>query len=192
VTAPLFTDEGPPYYAAAYAHNRPFAKPPPYRTPLGPDRERQFRAWVAAKHVRFDPDEDPSDYDMRGFWLSGAAAGREPSGAVGYPDTYKTPYDTTFSRESEYATPNCPFVWQGNDLVDMRSGQLIFRRSTTHESGYGTRWHVEVRHPDGTTGNWPLRLVSGGTTESHWEGVHQLGAGDQVYVVSHGGTVHRN
>jgi hypothetical protein len=127
---PLFSDEGPAYYAAAYQHNRPFARPSTtgYQTRLTPGEEQAFRAWLHQNRVPFDPDAGVVDYDMRGFWKSGRPIGREPDGSMGFEDTFKTPYDTTFSNESMYAMPGTPFVWHGNNLVDLRNGQLIFRR----------------------------------------------------------------
>lgn len=126
MTQPLFSDEGPQYYAAAYGHNQPFARPGPYQTRLSPAEEQAFRVWVRSNAVPFDPDAQIADYDMRGFWKD---TGGKWSGGH-FPDTYKTPYDTTFSRESKYATPNCPFVWQGDNLVDTRNNQLIFGTPT--------------------------------------------------------------
>lgn len=122
MTSPLFSGEGPQYYSDAYRHNRPFATAGPYQTALDPNRERAFRGWVQANQVPFDPNAPVVDYDMRGFWQDTGGAWKGGH----FPDTYKTPFDTTFSKESKYATPNCPFVWQGDNLVDLRNGQLIF------------------------------------------------------------------
>lgn len=124
MTTPLFTDEGPEYYDAAYRHNVPFSRPGPYVTSLDGNQEKAFRDWVASKQVPYDPNEQVSDYDMRGFWRD--TGGSNWRKGQHFPDTYKTPYDTTFSRESRWATPDCPFVWQGDNLIDMRNGQLIF------------------------------------------------------------------
>ena len=123
---PLFTQEGPPLYAKAYAHNAPFAKPGPYQTKLPPQQEQQFRQWVAANKIPFDPNAKTVDYDMRGFWLSHQAGGQGRAANGHFPDTFKTPYDTTFSGESNYAKPGTPFVWKGNTLVDTRNGQIVF------------------------------------------------------------------
>lgn len=124
---PLFTQEGPQFYADAYAHNKPFAVDGPYVTVLAPAIEAAFRKWVTEHGVPVDPDESPSDYDMRGFYLS-MNNGKYPNWHGGhFPDEFKTPYDTSFSKESKYATPNCPFVWRGNILVDSRNNQIIFK-----------------------------------------------------------------
>jgi hypothetical protein len=190
MTKPLFNDEGPSYYAAAYKHNAPFAKPGPYQTPLSPTQEAAFRHWLAQNKVQFDPNATLTDYDMRGFWLSGMRSGREPGGQVGYPDTYKTPYDTTFSGESKYATPNCPFKWVGDNLIDQRNGQLIFSRSGgVSQSGYGTRWHAEVKYENGSVGQLPLRMISDGHGETHWETAFPIGPRDEVRIVSHSGSI---
>lgn len=121
--APVFTQEGPNLYAQAYARNKQYAKPGPYNTPLGP-LESHFRAWVAQNKVPFDPNAKVSDYDMRGYWLANRNAAHAPG--QHFPDTFKTPYDTTFSAESRYALPNTPFVWQGNQLVNRETGRVIF------------------------------------------------------------------
>jgi hypothetical protein len=132
---PVFTEEGPQFYQRAFARNRQFAKPGPYQTALSPMQEAAFRLWVAKNNIPFDTGARTVDYDMRGYWLANAGrapTAREPNGEIGFTDTFKTPYDTTFSAESKYATPNNPFRWGGpggNSLLDTRSGQTIFRRS---------------------------------------------------------------
>ncbi len=136
---PLFTDEGPQLYGAAYAHNAPFAKPGPYQTKLSPQDEAAFRHWVVTRGVPTDPNAATSDYDMRGFWKANPLASILPTPLTNpalasaawkpgqhFPDTFKTPYDTSFSGESRYAKAGTPFVWQGNNLVDTRTGQVIF------------------------------------------------------------------
>lgn len=184
MTGALFTDEGPQYYDAAYQHNSPFARPGPYRTFLDPNQEKAFRSWVKSGQVPFDPDEAVSDYDMRGFWRD--TGGSNWHKGQHFPDTYKTPFDTTFSRESRYATPDCPFVWQGDNLIDIRNGQLIFGSGAT-ESGYGTEWHMEIRHADGSISNVPLKqsAMQGGPNETHWDADIELMPGDDVRVVTH-------
>lgn len=122
---PVFSQEGPQFYAKAYARNKQFAKPGPYQTVLDPTQEKQFEAWVQQNNVPFDTKAKTVDYDMRGYWL--ATGGKTWSGGTAhFPDTYKTPYDTTFSNQSKYATANNPFVWKGNDLIDNRDGSLVF------------------------------------------------------------------
>lgn len=124
LAAPLFSHEGPDLYGAALAHNAPFAQPGPYQTKLAPADETRFRAWVQQNKVPFDPAAPVVDYDMRGYWK--ATGGKAYSGGH-FPDTFKTPYDTTFSNESHFAIPHTPFVWKGNQLVDSRDGRVIFR-----------------------------------------------------------------
>jgi hypothetical protein len=167
MTNPLFSDEGPEYYQRAYEHNRQFALPSAtnYQTVLTPGMETQFRDWVEHNHILFDPSAPIVDYDMRGYWqalMSGQAEppGVEPGGQTGFPDTYKTPYDTTFSNESRYATGDNPFRWQGDDLIDTRNGQLVFGRQPDMgfaPSGFDTMidhdekitHHDRVRYPPG-------------------------------------------
>jgi hypothetical protein len=127
-SAPVLHTEGPAVYQAAYQRNRPFAQPGPYQTPLSPDQETAFRLWAntVKLHTGIDvPLHGKTDYDYRGYFK--ATGGKIPKGH--YPDTFKTPRDSTFSRESEYATKDNPFVWRGNKLVDRRSGLVVFEGS---------------------------------------------------------------
>lgn len=124
--APIFSQEGPALYQQALQHNAPFATGGSYNTDLTPDQETQYRQWVAAKGVPTDPNATTTDYDMRGFWKEQPAAATKWQQGQHFPDTYKTPYDTSFSGESKYAKPNTPFVWKGDNLVDTRTGQVIF------------------------------------------------------------------
>jgi hypothetical protein len=123
---PLFTSEGPQFYHQAYRHNAPFAVPGPYQTKLSPKEESAFRQWTKEKMIPFDPDAVIQDYDMRGFWKEQPKEAKAWRHGHHFPDTYKTPYDTTFSAESKYAKKGTPFVWQGDNLIDKRTGRLIF------------------------------------------------------------------
>jgi hypothetical protein len=131
MTTPVFTDEGPEYYGQAFERNRRFAVPSNtnYQTPLSGSQEQAFRMWVERYSVPFDVNAQIVDYDMRGFWLS---TGGQAFRGGDFPDTFKTPYDTAFSRESKYATSDNPFTWQGegmyDPLVDTRSGAVEFQR----------------------------------------------------------------
>lgn len=122
---PLFTEEGPKHYRDAYRRNKGYAKPGPYQTELSPQEERQFRHWAAANKVPFDVTAKHVDYDMRGYWKATKGKGWGGAGQH-FPDTFKTPLDTTFSAESRYSKKNNPQVWRGNTLVDKRTGQVIF------------------------------------------------------------------
>lgn len=121
----VFSHEGPDVYAQAALRNRQFAKPGPELTHLGALQEAAFRAWVAAQHVPFDPNEATPDYDMRGYYTANPGAQHGPGDH--FPDTFKTIRDATFSAESRYAKPGTPYVWRGNTLVDQRTGQVISR-----------------------------------------------------------------
>jgi hypothetical protein len=142
---PVFTSEG--QYSAAYAQNKKYAVAPPksggvgpYQTKLTPAQELQFRQWVKTNKINFDPDAKIVDYDMRGYWL--ATGGKVPNvherGGLGYPDTFKTPYDTTFSNQSKYATKSNPLVWKGDNLVNTKTGELVFGKATKGTAGKTT------------------------------------------------------
>lgn len=109
-----------------------YALPGPYNTPLPPKEEQAFRQWVRANNVNFNPDASKADYDMRGFYKAMMAGDPNAQSAVNpydhlihYPDTYKTPAEPTFSRESKYATPNAPHWVNDRFLVD-ESGNVLF------------------------------------------------------------------
>lgn len=188
----MFTGEGPPYYAQAYQHNAPFAVPGPYQTQLSPAEEAQFRAWVQHNGVPFNPNTPVNDYDMRGYWK--ATGGKGWKRGDHFPDTYKTPYDTSFSNESKYATTNNPFEWEGDNLVDTRDGSIVFGPPQAGPpagvakgtpSGYGRDWHLEAVRPDGSRRVVQAKLLSTGGGETHWEA--DLMPGETLKHVTHGG-----
>lgn len=124
---PVFSGEGPQFYARAFARNSPFAKPGPYQTKLPPAEERKFRAWVRENGVPFDPNAKHVDYDMRGFWRATKGKRRQDQF---FPDAWKTPFDTTFAGDSKFAKPGIPFRWEHKNqgegvLVDERTGRII-------------------------------------------------------------------
>ena len=123
---PVFSAEGPQFYQQAYQRNAPYATGGSYQTSLSPTQEQQFRSWVANRGVPFDPNQPVQDYDMRGFWKEQPKQADAWKLGSHFPDTYKTPYDTTFSAESKYATKANPFKWSGNNLIDTSTGQLVF------------------------------------------------------------------
>lgn len=98
----------------------------PYLTTLPLNEELEFQQWVKNNRIPFDPSAN-ADYDMRGFWKAAKAGkvstGLGPDGTIHFPDTFKTPYHKTFSRESIYATDKAP-KWVGNKLVD-RLGTVV-------------------------------------------------------------------
>ena len=101
----------------------------PYETQLEPETEQVFRNWVTQNNVPYDLNQTtPQDYDMRGYF-KGVLMGtnRDPvwgTPGVHFPDTYKTPYHKSFSRESKYAPPDAP-RWVGNNLID-KHGRVVF------------------------------------------------------------------
>lgn len=142
LSAPLFHGpapvEGPNRYGAAYKHNRRWATPSEtgWQTQLKPGEEQRFLHWLHTHNDPggFNPNANRVDYDMRGYWKSTHGTPQEYKGAGHLPDTFKTPYDTTFSDESKYAKPGTPFVWRTNAkgenvLVNKRNGRVIVRES---------------------------------------------------------------
>ena len=103
----------------------------PYNTQLSPAQEAAFRAWVKNNKVKFNPDQDMTDYDMRGFWAaqqqgdSRAQTQYNPdANEVHYPDIWKTPIHKTFSSDSQYAPPGAP-RWEGGRLISQDGTVLV-------------------------------------------------------------------
>ena len=95
---------------------------------LTPEQESAFINWIASNKVPFNPKDKFQDYDMRGYYL--AQQKGEAGSSVNpvdkqlhYPDTYKTPYHESFSRESQYAKEGAP-SWKGEQLISP-SGEVI-------------------------------------------------------------------
>lgn len=126
---------------AAYARNQPYVNgnPAAYNTPLPPLQEAMFQAWVQQHKVPFDVGATgPTDYDMRGFYRGLSSGDPKATSAIDpndsqmhYPDHWKTPYHETFSKESQWATPNAP-SWTDDDKLVGTNGRVMFddRRKT--------------------------------------------------------------
>lgn len=107
--------------------------PQVYNTPLNPQQEQQFRAWLQQNNVPFEPDKAVTDYDMRGFWLGMQQGDEHARNAVNpndhklhYSDYWKTPYHKTFSAESRFADPTKAPKWNDKDQLVMPDGSVIF------------------------------------------------------------------
>jgi hypothetical protein len=80
-----------------------------YNTPLAPEERPKYQDWLdqVSKHRKYDARMDLQDYDMQGAFKSGAKpTGDEESGH--FKDTFKKPNHPTFSKESQYSTPDNP------------------------------------------------------------------------------------
>lgn len=108
------------------------AEPPDFtsqfNTPIPPDQQQAYQAWKA----KYAPNDDGSDYDLQGAFLSGVT----PDGARGhFPDTFKKPNHPTFSDQSQYnglPNPNGG-LYQGGSWGDNDS----FAPSSTNLQMYG-------------------------------------------------------
>lgn len=116
-----------------YMRNKAYAKSADsYSTTLDPVEEQKFRNWVTQNKVPFNPDQKLQDYDMRGFWKSGAGTAVDPNDQrIHYPDTFKTPYHQTFSAESQWAAPGAP-SWNNKDQLVLPNGKVIFDDRVPH------------------------------------------------------------
>lgn len=86
-------------------------------TNLNPTEEKAFMKW-AEKTGKI---RDLYDYDLRGFWKSGAGLAENGHGA----DTFKKPNHPTFSDQSKYHTPETP----GGTWAQTPQGQTMFTPS---------------------------------------------------------------
>jgi hypothetical protein len=97
----------------------------PYDTRLSPHDEQAFQQW-AAHAQRLG---DLMDYDLRGAWKTNAKMA-----ANGHlPDTFKKPNHPTFSRDSQYSTPQ----HAGGDWVQAQDGKWVFAASPLNMSNMG-------------------------------------------------------
>lgn len=115
-----------------YERNKVWAKPGPYWTKLPPDKETQFRQWVKQNSVNFNPEDAQPDYDMRGFWQALQAGDPRAASAIDpndkqihYPDYWKTPYDATFSAQSQWGIEGKTPTWNG-DQYTLPGGHVIY------------------------------------------------------------------
>ncbi len=104
-----------------------------FNTQLTPEQEIQFRQWLTANNVPFDPEAKVSDYDMRGFWQAMQSGDARAKNAIDpndqkihYPDYWKTPYHETFSAESQWADPTKAPKWNDKDQLVAPDGKIIF------------------------------------------------------------------
>jgi len=109
----------------------PYGKPGPYGTKLSDSDELAFEDWVKKNKVPWQ-DTPTADYDMRGFWkalVSGDPRAKQSLSQfdqhMHFPDTWKTPYNRTFSNESQYALPGAPHWDKQDRLVDSSGNVLV-------------------------------------------------------------------
>lgn len=166
---PYYGSEGGEYTPQQiYARNQAWVKPGAsnYQTQLQPQEEQKFRTWVADNKVPFDPTQAQPDYDMRGFWKALQSGDPRAKGAVDpndgqmhYPDTWKTPYDLTFSKQSQYANPATAPDWNDKNELVAPGGQVIWNdslpnmralaRSTPTLSGLQAKLNATAKTPAG-------------------------------------------
>jgi hypothetical protein len=104
---------------------------------LTPEQESAFTKWLASNKVPFNPTDKFPDYDMRGYYLAqqkgqAGSAVNPVDKQLHYPDTYKTPYHESFSRESQYATEGAP-SWKGEQLISP-SGEIVYETKPKQKS----------------------------------------------------------
>ena len=89
----------------------------PFDTPLTPEQERQFQAWMQGLRAtgQIHQLDMGQDYDFRGAFLSGY----RPDANGHWLDTYKKPNHPTFSDESIYSslTGTYPGSWNGEQYI---------------------------------------------------------------------------
>lgn len=85
-----------------------------YNTPIPPSKQAAFEKWLKTK----GRPSDYFDYDVQGFWLSGAGKDQRGHGS----DQFKKPNHPTFSVESKYSTAQHP----GGKWVTDQGGKTTF------------------------------------------------------------------
>lgn len=89
-------------------------------TQLGPDEEKQFKAWTKKNNVR-DADNPESHYDYRGAFKEGL----KPGADAHWPDTYKQHGHPTFSIESKYSAGSGDGgSWKDDRFIKQRPANL--------------------------------------------------------------------
>lgn len=114
-------------------YSNPLAVQGPYQTFLQPTDEMAFRRWVQQSNVPVDPNDPKSDYDMRGFYkalMTGDPRAKQTfnpnDNRPHFPDTWKTPYHATFSKESLYAAQAAGNQWNPQDQLINPLGGVVF------------------------------------------------------------------
>lgn len=140
--------EDPAYWDTNFKRNSQWLQPGQhsYNTPLSPDEEASFRVWVKSNNVPFDIGKSVTDYDMRGFWKALNAGDPRAKSAVNpndrmlhYPDYWKTPYNATFSNQSQWANPKTAPMWQGS-VYRMPNGPILYNDETQMWVGPNPPW----------------------------------------------------
>lgn len=117
-----------------------------YNTPLNPQQERQFRQWLQQNQVAFNPSLAVSDYDMRGFWAALQRGDPMAESAINpndqrmhFPDYWKTPYNATFSNQSQWANPQTAPQWTG-DVYHLPNGTVLWNDKLQQWTGPDAPW----------------------------------------------------
>jgi hypothetical protein len=114
--------------------NAPYVRPGAtgFNTQLDPLNEMAFRQWAAQNKVPFNPDAPATDYDMRGFYQGLQQQNPRATSSINpndqqlhYPDYWKTPLHSTFSQDSQWATPVAP-RWNEGDQLVAPGGRILF------------------------------------------------------------------
>lgn len=114
----------------------------PFGTALSPSDETSYQQWRSTANAQSGHDIESPDYDMRGFWKSGAAQGSNGH----FPDTYKLPSHPTFSDESIYSGKGGN---QGGHWEQSGSGWTFTPGPTNISNGLDkTREYLKRSDPD--------------------------------------------
>lgn len=122
-----------------------------FMTQLEPEEELEFLKAAQGKfggQYKYDVTVGPhSDYDWRGWWKANKEGDPRAKISINpndhswhWPDPWKTPYHSSFSNQSIYATPKAG-AWNDKDqLVDPTTGQVLLdeRARAQQASGQGS------------------------------------------------------
>lgn len=113
-------------------------------TQLSPEEENQFMAWAGEMRLagKIHPQDDFSDYDMRGYWKETGGKGTADKDSH-FPDTYKRPNHPTFSVESKYAQGkykakygSMAGSWDGDNFLPPVSDEELYNTYVNEQDEY--------------------------------------------------------
>lgn len=116
---------------AALKRHLQYTRPGGWYTQLNPAQQKLFEQWgrtlqTTNGEALYNKQDPTPDYDYAGYWLAmhkGDPRAVRDLANGHFPDIWKTPFEQSFSNESQYALPTAPH-WvetpQGWQTVDSR------------------------------------------------------------------------
>lgn len=125
-------------------------------TKLSPEEENKFMSWSGKMRIegKINPQEDFSDYDMRGYWKE--TGGKDISNINNnLPETYKRPNHPTFSTESKYAQGeykdkygDLAGTWSGDEFLPPVSEEELYNTYMQEQNEENVRLYQKQQIED--------------------------------------------